>query len=94
MPEALAGVHVGQVLSREIEFSLQAPRSFLEPKATPDALPQGEVRRGLARSETLSMRGSTLRENRETLQLPTADGAVGRDGKSEDPSHRCTEQGV
>ena len=28
------------------------------------------------------MRGSTLRENRETLPLPTADGAVGRDGKS------------
>jgi len=30
------------------------------------------------------MRGSTLRENRETLHPPTADGAVGRDGKSED----------
>ncbi len=55
---------------------------------------EGEVRRGLAWSKTLSMRGSTLRENRETLCPPTVDGAVGRDGKSEDPSHRRTEQGV
>lgn len=43
---------------------------------------KGEVQWGLARSETPSMRGSTLRENRETLRLPTTDGGVGRDGKS------------
>jgi hypothetical protein len=28
------------------------------------------------------MRGSTMRENRETLHTPEADGAAGRDGKS------------
>jgi len=49
---------------------------------------QGEVRRGLARSVTLSMRGSILRENRETLRPPATDGVAGRDGKSEDVSHR------
>lgn len=45
--------------------------------------------RGLAWSKTPSMRGNTLRENRETLRPSTGrDVAVGRDGKSEDSSHR------
>ena len=37
VPEALAGDHVGQVLSREIELKSQGPRLFPVPKATPDA---------------------------------------------------------
>lgn len=50
----------------------------------------------LARSnaKTPSMRGSTVRENRETLHSARGDGAAGRDGKSKDSSHRRTEQGV
>jgi hypothetical protein len=40
------------------------------------------------------MRGSTMRENRETLHTALADGAMGRGGKSKDWSHRCTGQGV
>jgi hypothetical protein len=44
VPEALTGAHVGRVLSREIGFDLQVPRSFLGSKATP-AAPE---RRGVA----------------------------------------------
>ena len=34
-------------------------------------------------SKTLSMCGSSMRENRETPQTPTLDGSVGRSGKAE-----------
>jgi hypothetical protein len=44
VPEALTGVHVGRVLSREIGFEPQVPRSFLGSKATPTA----PTRRGVA----------------------------------------------
>ena len=36
-----------------------------------------------AESKTLSMYGSSMRENRETPQTPTVDGGVGRSGKAE-----------
>ena len=74
LAEALTGAHAGRVLSREIEFKFQVPSLFLEPKATSAAPRDGEVRRDLARShdETPCMRGSTLRENRETLYPPAA----------------------
>ena len=36
-----------------------------------------------AESETLSMCGNSMRENRETLQTPTPDGGVGRSEKAE-----------
>ena len=71
MPEALTGAHAGRVLSREIEFNFQVLRLFPEPKAI--LMHQnGEVQWDLARSyaETPSMRGSTMRENREALSLP------------------------
>ena len=88
MPEALTGAHAGRVLSLEKEFNFQVPRPFWSAEGDTRRTARGEVRRGLAWSKTPSMCGSTLRENRETLRPPTADGAVGRDGKSEDLSHR------
>jgi hypothetical protein len=83
VPEALTGARAGRVLSREIEFNFQVPRLFLAPKATPDAPKwRGATRPGAVDVKTPSMRGSTMRENRETLHTPEADGAAGRDGKS------------
>ena len=67
--EALTGAHAGRVLSREIEIDSQVPRLCLEPKATPEhrrVARCGGTWRG--RLETPSMRGSTMRENRETLR--------------------------
>ena len=66
--EALTGVRAGRVLSREIEFDFQGPRLFSEPKATPTAPHwQGAAGPGAVDGETPSMRGSIMRENRETL---------------------------
>ena len=68
MAEALTGVHAGRVLSREIEFNSQVPRLFLGSKATPatsELARCGRTWRG--QREAPSMRGSTARENRETL---------------------------
>jgi hypothetical protein len=66
--EALAGAHAGRVLSREIEFNFQVPSLFLGTKATPDAPEwRGGSGPGAVDDKTPSMRGSTMRENRETL---------------------------
>jgi hypothetical protein len=68
VPEALTGAHAGRVLSREIEFNSQGPRVFLGSKATPAApLWRGVAGSGAVDVETLSMRGSIVRENREAL---------------------------
>lgn len=74
VPEALTGAHAGRVLSREIEFNSQVPRLFPEPKATlvaPTVARCGGTWRGRT-SETPSMCGSVMRENRETLRPPAA----------------------
>ena len=50
-----------------------------------------------AESKTLSMCGSSMRENRETPQTPTVDGGVGRSGKAESRNpdmHVCGESDV
>jgi hypothetical protein len=83
VPEALTGAHAGRVLSREIES---------HPGAEAVSGAEGNTRRAeMARgggtwrgrtTKTPSMRGSIMRENRETLYPPKADGAEGRDGKS------------
>ncbi len=95
VPEALTGVHAGRVLSREIEFNFQVPRLFLKSKATP-ATSIGETERDLARS-TMRPRACVeapcARTGRPCAPL-MADGAMGRDGKSKDTSHRWTGQGV
>jgi hypothetical protein len=61
-------------LSREIEFKFQVPRLFSRSKAILHAPPRTRGEAGLARSydEALSMRGSVMRENRETLRSPLA----------------------
>jgi hypothetical protein len=92
--EALAGAHAGRVPSPEKESDSQVPRCFPECRRRHLTRRQGKAWRDLAWPKTPSMRGNTMRENRETLHLLTADGAVGRDGKSEDRIHRRTEQGV
>jgi RNA-directed DNA polymerase len=50
-----------------------------------------------AESKTLSMCGSSMRENRETPQTPTVEGGVGRSGKAESRNpdvHVCGESDV
>src|SRR6516164_5906886 len=81
--EALTGVRAGRVSSRE-------RRSLWSADAVEDGGRRRRPRRyretlsGSARSKTPSTYGNTLRGNREILWLPTADGAVGRIGKSKD----------
>lgn len=86
VPEALAGAHAGQVLSL-VKVIVPGAEVVPENRRRNPLRREGEEQWGLAWSTTLSMRGSTLRENRETLRPPTEDGGVGRDGKSEDWSH-------
>lgn len=87
--EALTGVRVGPVLSREIN---RPPKGGLLRGA--DALVNvgrpysrrrhGKVPRDPARSETRRMHASTLRENREIPRASAADEAADRIGKSKD----------
>ena len=83
--EALARVHVGQPLSSEITTPARRP-SPVRGKATPgDPLCEGLL--GAAESETLSMRGNLMRENRETRVPPTTPaGVVGRSEKASRPT--------
>ena len=81
--EALTGARAGRVYSRERIFLRDA--DAVEEGGRPHpARRQGETRRSPARSETPSMSGHTLRENRESPWSPVADGAAGRIGKSKD----------
>ena len=64
----------------------RVPTPFPERKATPDRTENGECCGTWRGRETPSTRGNSMRENRETLRPPAADGAAGRDGKSEDAS--------
>jgi len=81
--EALAGAHAGQPLNSEITTSACRPCPDMG-KATPE-IPLSEGCPDAAESETLSMRGNFMRENRETPVLPAADGAAGRSEKAERP---------
>jgi RNA-directed DNA polymerase len=85
--EALTGARAGRVLSRESNLLRSAD-------AVGDVGRQNRQRRyretllGSARSETPCTYGNTLLGNREILWLPTADGVVGRVGKSKDVRRR------
>ncbi len=80
--EALTGVRAGRVFSRESPLrSADAVRRIGRPYPVRR---QRETRRSSARSETPSMPGHTLRENREGLWSPMTDGVRGRTGKSTD----------
>jgi RNA-directed DNA polymerase len=80
--EASAGVRAGRVLSREIRQvgGVDAVVPCGRPHASHR---QRKVRRGPPRSETPRTRGIFLRENREILGLPAADGGAGRIGKAQ-----------
>ena len=80
--EALTGERAGWVLSREMELVRDAdPVDKRGRQQLASRL--GKEREYPARSETPSMHGSNLRENREVLRAPTKRG-VGRIEKSKD----------
>jgi len=81
--EALIGARAGRVFSRESNF-LRGADAVGESGRPHSVHRQREMGRNPARSKTPCMYGNTLRENREVLGPPTADGAVGRIGKSKD----------
>jgi hypothetical protein len=83
--EALTGAHAGQPLNSEITTPARRP-SPDRGKATPGG-PPCEDRAGAAESETLSMRGSLMRENRETSGMPVPCGH-GPDGEGRKPHAR------
>ena len=80
--EALTGVRAGRVFSRE--NPLRSADAVRRSGRLHPARRHRETRRSSARSETPSMLGYTLRENRESLWSPVVDGTVGRIGKSTD----------
>ena len=80
--EALTGVRVGWVLSREIPNARDADPVGVRGRPQ-SALHFGEECWYPARSETPGMHGSNLRENREILRLPRP-ACLGRIVKSKD----------
>jgi len=81
--EALTGVRAGWVLSRESSF-LRSADEVGEVGRPHWRRRYRETLLGSARSETPCTYGNTTLGNREVLWSPTADGAVGRIGKSKD----------
>jgi RNA-directed DNA polymerase len=80
--EALTGERAGWVLSREMEIVRDADPVGKRGRPQPTRR-KGKAWRYPARSETPSMHGNNLRENREILRPPTKRG-VGRIEKSKD----------
>ena len=78
--EALTGAHAGQPSSSEITTSACRPCPD-RGKATPGAA-LSEQLTGAAESETLCMRDSSMRENREAPGIPTPVGGAGRSEKA------------
>jgi len=85
--ETLTGGRAGRVFSRE-RHSLQSADAVRRSGRRYPTRRQRKTWRGSARSETPSMPGHTLRENRESPGVPVADGAAGRVGKSTDTRRR------
>lgn len=81
--EALTGAHAGGVLSRENRSNQGADAVRLAGKQHA-SVRQGKHTCDPARSETSSMHGNSMRENREIPRSPAADGPVGRAGKVDD----------
>jgi len=79
--EALTGAHTGEVLSREIRQSQGADAVVLSGRLHPHER-NGEFMETPARSETFSMCGNSMRENRETSLPPPRNGPGGRVGKA------------
>lgn len=81
--EALTEVRAGWVLSREMRKVRSADLLGVQGRQQP-AHRFGEMRRYSARSQTPSMYGISLRENREILRLPGGTLPPGRAMKSKD----------
>jgi hypothetical protein len=81
--EALTGVRVGWVLSRE-RNSLRGADPVGEWGRPHQRKRYREFPLDPARSETPCMHGCTLHGNRDVPQLPAKDGSAGRIGKSKD----------
>jgi len=79
--EALTGAHTGEVLSREIN-RIPGADAVIESGRQHQHERKGEFMRAPARSETFSMCGNSMRENRETSLPPPGDGLGGRVGKA------------
>jgi RNA-directed DNA polymerase len=82
--EALTGEHAGQPWSSEITTPACRPCPD-RGKATPGAAPR-EPLPDAAESETLSMRGRPVRENRETPEASSPDGGGERSEKAASPT--------
>jgi len=85
--EALTGGRAGRVLSRERKLLRDADAVEEGGRPHPGCR-AGEAPRSPARSETPRMHGNTSHGNRESLGSPSADGAAGRVGKSQDTRRR------
>ena len=81
--EALTGERAGRAFSRESTFLRSADAVGVVGRQHRQHRYR-EMLVGSARSETPCTYGSTSFGNREILRSPTADGAVGRVGKSKD----------
>jgi len=85
--EALIGVRAGWVLSRE-RILLRGADAVGGSGRPHPVHRYREMQRDPARSETPSTYGNTSHGNREIPCPPTADGAMGRVGKSKDVRRR------
>ncbi len=81
--EALTGARAGRVLSRESNF-LRSADAVGDVGRQHRQCRYRETLPGSARSQTPCTHGNTSLGNREILELPKADGAEGRVGKSKD----------
>ena len=79
--EALTGENAGQVFSSEIT-SIGVPTRCCDGEGHTRRSVQRELPFDAAESQTLSMRGHSLRGNRETRKVPPPDGGGGRSGKA------------
>ena len=89
--EALTGAHAGGALSREIRHTQGADAVVLSGRQHLHER-NGEFMETPARSKTSSMRGNSLRENRETSPPPPGIGPGGRVGKA--IGHNPTMHGI
>jgi len=79
--EALTGAHAGQPLSSEIT-SVGVPTQYGDGEGNMKDGVKRESSRDAAESETLSMRGNSMRENRETSKAPSPATGEGRPEKA------------
>jgi hypothetical protein len=84
--EALTGARVGWVLSREIYF--WEPTLFADAEGNTGGRDSASGRPTWRGRRPHAMRGTSMHENREILDLPATDGVAGGIGKAEATS-RC-----